>query len=246
MGFAHRPPPFNGNNISENSVQRVELKEDASYFLSQTTDSQPCRWKYATGEEHVKETDLFVSPNNKRNAKDFPQSAINDSAKLSTMRHIFHHIQLKPRAYRSEGLRCKTSQAAFITAIVLTNPTSKQTFFYQIRLGVYRGGSVAGLHDVFPPAWFFSGTNVQNGLLGQYGFGDNVTTFDYSFAEGGRWNAYRLDVFHLIKALIMQGARHGMDQDLSNWVLSGTYHGLIAMGDISIAGEWRGFVLAFK
>jgi hypothetical protein len=127
----------------------------------------------------------------------------------------------------------------------VTNPHSKQTFFYQIRLAAYRGAEV-GAAAGFAPAWFFSGRNEQNGLLGQFGFGDNITTYGQPFAPTGRWTSYRIDTTERIKALIAEGVRFGMDQDLSNWILTGTYHGSTAMGHVLIEGEWRGFALGFK
>ena len=237
-------PAFNSDKVTENEMQRVKMHADGSYSLSQNTRSQPCTWKYSTGKNLVKETDLFASPNNRRIAPDFPQATVNDGARLSAISHIFHELQLRPTNYRSESSECQTSQAAFITAVVLSNPTSKQTLFYQLRLAAFR--SFDSKHAEFPAAWFFTGKNMQNGLSGQYGFGDNVTTYGQPFAEMGKWTTYRLDVSQRIKSLIALGALHGMDQDLSHWVLSGTYHGLSAIGHVSIAGEWRDFALAFK
>ena len=55
---------------------------------------------------------------------------------------------IKFLAFAFLGRDRRNDEAWISTLLELTNPTSKQTFFYQIRLGAYRGGSAAGLHGL--------------------------------------------------------------------------------------------------
>ena len=70
-------------------------------------------------------------------------------------------------------------------------------------------------------AWFFTGTNIQAGGAGQFGFGDNVTSLGQSWTEPGQQQMYHLDLLTRLRWLIAQGSRYELDQDLSHWHLTG-------------------------
>jgi hypothetical protein len=52
-----------------------------------------------------------------------------------------------------------------------------------------------------------------------------------------------LNLLPRLRAIIAQGRRYGMDQDLSHWQVSGSYHGQNAFGHVVASSRWSGFSL---
>lgn len=235
-------PAFN-NGATADSDHSATINPDGSYNLKVDTMAQPCQTTYPSGRRLVKETDIFASPNNARTAKGFPSASVNDQEPLSRISKILHRIRVRPQLAAFDSGPCQVSQAVFITAVVLMNPKAKQVLYYQLRLLTVTHETAP--HAVAPPpGWFFTGQNIQQRQgNGQYGYGDNVASFGQEPAPQGQWTTFDVDLYPRLIQLIAEGAKYGMAQDLSDWMLTGTYHGIAAMGDIQASAQWDGFSL---
>ena len=92
---------------------------------------------------------------------------------------------------------------------------------------------------LLPPAWFFTGTNGQAGTPRQFGYGDRVwSSYGQHKAIQNNLTEFSLDVLPRLKRLISTGARYGMDQDLSDWRVSGFYFGQSAFGHVEYGSAW--------
>jgi hypothetical protein len=160
------------------------------------------------------------------------------------LRHIYHRIGFTLSGFKVLDESCNITQAAFLTAVVLRNTSTRQVLFYQLRLAV--GRSRAGLLTwALPPqTWFFRGTNVQSGESRQFGFDDDVTSYGERPLTMGTDRIYNFDLLPRLTDLIGDGAKFGIDQDFSHWVLSGTYHGSNLWGHLTVASDWSGFSLS--
>lgn len=231
------------DGATADSDQSATINADGSYTLTVDTLAQPCQTTYPSGLRLVKETDIFASPNNARTARGFPSASLNDQEPLSRISKIIHRIRVRPISVAFDGEPCKVSQAIMMTAVVLTNPKARQALYYQLRLLSVSEKSVPRA-ATFPPGWFFTGRNIQQSDgRGQYGYGDNVATFRLDQAAQGQWTTFDIDLYPRLIQLIAEGAKHGMVQDLSGWMLTGTYHGIAAMGDVQASAQWDGFSL---
>jgi len=216
-------PPFAGG-ASENAFARVVFAGTRGYVLEQTTQKLPCDRKYPSGRTLVNEFDLFASPNSQSDAG-YPSAALHNQASLASLHHVHHEIGLDLLALSVIDGDCPITQVGFLTALVLTDPKARQTLFYQLRLAVLRYRDGVAATKMNTPAWFFGGENLQNGGRGQYGFGDNVEALGAADAKPGSAVTYRLELLPRLVEVIAKGRDKGLDQDLSNWILSGTYHG---------------------
>jgi hypothetical protein len=190
----------------------------------------------------VDEFDLLAGPNNAR-VRHFPQAANDVSLNLAQTSRVGMDISLDIKRAEVVDAACKVSQTIFTAAVVITNVPSHQTLFYQLRLGLVRAPSKGGAATRLAPNWFFTGTNTQAGVTGQFGFGDNVTSYGQTWTEVGSPHVYHVDMLPRIKWLIAQGARYGLDQDLSHWRVTGTYHGQGIMGHVRNDAVWGQFAL---
>ena len=166
-------PPFNAVGVSQNRWARVAWLGAGRYELAQDASALSCDKLYPSGRQLVTEFDLLASPNNRR-FPGFPQATAPTGPDLARASQIKADIDLEVRNAKAADTICKVTQTIFTLAVVLTNTTRRQTIFYQVRLGFVR--PMASSAEAHPPepAWFFTGTNIQAGGTGQFGFGDNV------------------------------------------------------------------------
>jgi len=233
-------PPF----VKGRSANRFASVEFSSlgYSLEQTTGNLGCVKQYPSGRELILEFDLFVSPNN-ANYSNFPQARRNTDFNLIQLHRLMHVISINLSAPRVIDNFCKTTQAAALTAIVLTNKFSKQTFYYQLRLAALQSIDGRAVWRLPPASWFFTGANVQSGKAAQFGFGDNITSYQMAPAVPGAKATFRIDALPRLKQLIGAGAQFGMDQNLAHWQVTGTYHGQNAFGHLAFKSTWSNFAL---
>jgi hypothetical protein len=234
-------PPF-ADGASGNDYASVVFAGAGGYTLEQTTQNFPCEKKYPSGRTLVNELDLFASPNN-QNDVGYPSAALHNRASLAALHHVHHEIDLDLLSVSVVDGDCPITQVGFVTALVLTNQKARQTLFYQLRPAVlrYRDGVMST--KMTEPGWFFTGENLQAGGHGQYGFSDNVGALGAAEATPGSTMAYSFELLPRLVEVIERGSDKGLDQDISHWILSGTFHGMGAFGHVHVRARWSGFVL---
>jgi len=235
-------PAFDGTGVSRNAWARVAWLGDARYDLSQEAATLPCERVFPSGARLVDEFDLLASPNN-ANVPRYPQAIADNQAVLADTSRIEADISLWIKTAEIVDTACAVSKTFFIYAVVISNPVRHQYFFYQLRLAFFTSSGSSVVNGEATPGWFFTGKNIQSGRSGHWGYGDNISSFGQPWAQVGRPQSYSVDLLPRLRSLIEEGARTGLDQDLSHWRLTGTYHGQIAMGHVRNQAEWSGFSL---
>ena len=238
-GIPEDLPPFNAEGVTENRWAAAKFN-GRGIFLSQNSSEMPCERVYPSGGRAVREFDLFVGPNKQSLFKGVPSAALDDKQRLSDVEAIRHRTSVTMRNFSITDGACSITRVAVISALVLTNPPAKQTFYYQLRLGTQ------GLGNVPKPGWFFTGNNTQAGRVGEFGYGDNIdqlTARDLMVRVGERQD-YDIDLLPRLNIIIANGARYGLDQNLSNWIISGSYQGLINWGHVRVSAELDDYALA--
>jgi hypothetical protein len=235
-------PPFDAARVSRNRWARVTWLGASRYELAQDASILSCEKLYPSGRQLVTEFDLLASPNNRR-VSGVPQATTMPGPDLAHAAQVKADIRLDIRDAQAADTACRVTQTIFLFALVLTNVTQRQTIFYQIRLGLARPATAFAKAHPPESAWFFTGTNIQAGGTGQFGFGDNVTSLGQSWTEPGQQQTYHLDLLGRLRWLIARGSQHGLDQDLSHWHLTGTYHGQAVMGHMRNDAIWSDFSL---
>lgn len=208
---------FDSRGIAQNKALKITLKEDG-YTIRQDGSQLPCGTEF----------DSFAAPNNGRAFKNFPSAALSVKT-LTEVRKLVHRISVRLVEEKVIDKNCKITQAALLTAVVLSNESSDQRFFYQLRL------RTLGLNPT-REYWWSQGKN------GRYGVGDNPWAFGLQFAEMGKETSYEIDLAPRIKELIQSG-KYGIDPDLSRWTIRGHYHGQAIWGNVIVESSWRGFSL---
>ena len=238
-------PVFNKNHISANRWAFVRWQGNGRYELSQDATALACEKAYPSGQASVNEFDLFASPNNDK-VRNHKQASGDAGKPLSGLDRIDAGISVEIVGAEFANSDCRTSLTAFIFAVVLSNSTSHQYLFYQIRLANFAKNGNAVRQQRLKPGFFFSGMNTQSGKAGQWGFGDNVDVYSQPFAQVGVRRTYRINLLPRLRWVIAQGSRRGLDQNLANWDLTGTYHGQSAMGHVRNDAIWGGFSLRVR
>jgi hypothetical protein len=235
-------PPFHDGQTG-NAYLDVRLDPDGGITLEQNGKALSCDRIYASGVKDVHEFDLFVSPNN-ANRPEYKQAVLQANTNLASLRHLEHRITLKPLLADVLDTDCTVTRVTFLTSVTLSNPIEKQTLFYQLRLGMIdaRAGSIATTLPA--PFWFAKGNDVRTGHTGYYGFGDSITSFGELPAEPHVSTTYGADLLPRLIEIIHAGAAFGLDQDLSHWIVRGTYHGETIWGHIHARSHWKDFSLA--
>ncbi len=243
-GIPEDLPGFDSAGTARNRAALVSFSGNV-VTLQQDTSGSPCERVYPTGRKQVYEFDLFLQPN-KRKVDHLASAARDISRRISDLSQILHTIRVEPTRMSVVDNVCKVTKVGLLTAIVLTNRTSRQTFFYQLRLGQFRLHGTNLSPDLPPPGWYFTGQNTQSGRSGEFGFGDDITVMGNKPARLGEPATYRVDLLPRMRALLVAGGRYGMDQNLKNWTLSGTYHGTNAFGHVAATTRWSEFSLTAR
>jgi hypothetical protein len=217
-------PPLNANGVSTNKFASAEFHRGGTIALAQNLSDIPCTQVFPSGRTLVHEFDLLAGPNKHGRAGKAPAADGDDAEPLT-------------------HTACSNNRMNVIEAVVLTNPASRQTLFYQLRLATLAGASGEHRNAPVAPNWFFAGQNIQTGASGQFGFGDNPTTFSVRFTEPGGSTNYKLDLLPRLKQLIAEGARFGVAQDLSQWRITGAYEGLGSWGHVRGSAELSNYSL---
>jgi len=235
-------PIFDKSGVSQNNWAKVAWLGNGRYELSQDAATLQCEKTFPSGKHLADEFDLFVAPNNQRVSR-FPQAGLDNRESISNLRSIRARISLEVMEARTAGQHCPVDTSVMMYAVVLRDFKMRQVFFYQLRLGYFRGIQTIVRTDAPAPEWFFTGNNTQSGQVGTWGFGDNITVYSQPWASVGKEQSYSVDLLPHLNMLIRQGARYGLDQNLEDWQLTGTYHGQAATGHVVNRALWSEFAL---
>jgi len=239
-------PPFGDRGITFNRWARVAWLGGGSYELSQDGSTAPdgsalpCEKVFPTGRRLPDEFDLLAESNNS-NARGFPLAVGSVDFTLASVSRLETSITLQiNQAYAADDA-CSISQTSFVDVVVLSDRALKQTLFFTVRLGFFRfSGAPASLR----PAWFFKGNNIQFGGARTWGFDDNTDSFNQPLASIGTAQHYQFDLLPRILSVISDGAQYGLDQDLTHWRFSGTYHGQNIWGHVKNDAVWSDYSLS--
>ena len=234
-------PGFNAQGVAQNQSARVAWLGAGRYELSQDGSSLPCYKVFPSGRRLPDEFDLFTTPNN-IDVPGYPQAAgAGAGISLDAVTSLDASITLDVTRADEVDASCPITRTAFLLAVVLSNPVSRQTLFLQIQLGTIRFDNP---NSEITTGWFFKGRNNQSGGVGAWGYNDNVTSYGQPWASVGGAETYRLDLLPRLRGIIADGEDSGLDQDLSHWRVAGTYHGQSVWGHVRNDVIWSGFSLA--
>ena len=233
-------PPFSANGISANKFASVQFHPGGAIALAQNLSAIPCMQVFPSGRNLVREVDLLAGPNKRNQAGNAPAADGDDTEPLTQVENLMLRVTLSLNSFAVIDAACGNNRMNVTEAVVLTNPASRQTLFYQLRLATLtdREGRKAPA-----PNWFFAGQNIQTGASGQFGFGDNVMSFGAPFSQPGTSTPYKLDLLPRLKQLIAEGARFGVVQNLSQWHITGAYEGLGSWGHVRGSAEFSNYAL---
>ena len=236
-------PPFQ-NNFTQNEFASARFFPGVGFALQQDGTKLPCEKIFPSGKKLVDEFDLFVSPATHIYPA-FPQAFKNDTLPLSKLNHIFLEANLKPTSLTLVDLTCQISWATASVGIVLSNRTIHQTFFYQINFNLYQADGQSMSLSLRKPDWFSKGISSQTGNRQNFGYGDRVWADAYNMPPAviGNVSVFDLNLLPRIEELIAQGNSFGMDQNLSDWAITGAYFGQSVFGHIQFSSEWSGLAL---
>jgi hypothetical protein len=230
-------PPFS-HNVTRNGYASVRYNAGKGFTLSQNATSLPCAILYPSGKRLVDEFDLFVGSIPQYDTG-HPTTFLNKNEPLSSLSHIVETAAVRPGQIHLADATCPVTRAVIGTGIVLTDFKTRQTFFYQISFSIYQADRDKMTLALLSPAWFFTGTNGQAGTPRQFGYGDRVwSSYGLHPATQSNLTEFSLDVLPRLKQLISAGAQYGMDQDLSDWSVSGLYFGQSAFGHVEYGSAW--------
>jgi hypothetical protein len=233
---------FDKAGVAQNRFSRVVWYANGHYELAQNSDLVPCVKRFPSGRSLVNEVDLVVAPNN-ANYPDYPQAVGSNKEQLSDLAQVDASITLQVKQANAIDIACNVSATTFTYAVVLTNTSAHEIVFYQLRLAQFTLDANGIREGAAKPGWFFTGNNSQSGAAGQWGFGDNITSLGQPWAMIGKAQTYHVDLLPRLVWLLHQGGPLGLDQNLSHWRLTGTYHGQNTMGHMVNDAVWSGFSL---
>lgn len=237
-------PPFS-NGYAANQYASVHFSP-GGISLTQDASALPCNKIYPSGRQLVDEFDLFVQPVNKT-TPDLPQGFRGVRAPLSQLSAIVLAATVTPAVPQLADATCKITRAGAGFSVVLTDPQTRQTFYYQLGFAAFHAQGQTMAPEQLPANWFFTGTNIQAGAARQFGFGDRIwTSYGASPAPAGQPSTLSFNILPQLKQLIAQGSKFGMDQDLSHWAVTGMYYGQAVFGHVKFGSQWQNVSLTVR
>jgi hypothetical protein len=161
---------------------------------------------------------------------------------IDATRRLRHRITLiVDESHQGASGDCKVNQNHAITSVVFTNRRRRQTLFYQLTL------HQDGLREA-GPFWWATGKSGMGGWAStkgeeRYGFQDRLEKFGLREPERGERLQLDIDLLGRIRQIISEGGKYGMDQDLSDWFLTGAYFGQGLWGRGNLSTRWTGYRL---
>jgi len=189
-------------------------------------------WEIAQSGMHVacgKEFAAFAGTNKKNVYPAYPAAGQNSTLTLGNMEYLRHTIAVRPKYERVVNDRCAITQGGDLTAVIFKNTVNNNTFFYQLRLRTVENTR----HGI--NWWPWNGPS--------WGFGDTLSSYGETPAVLGKRKFFDLDLLPRIKEIITT-TNKGLDKNLDNWVVSGSYHGSHLWGSIITTAVWDSFSLS--
>jgi hypothetical protein len=235
--------PSFSNNSSQNQYASVLLNSDNSFRIMQNASLLPCQKIFPSGKQLPDEFDLFLGPVSQAFPK-YKQAFLGRRQPLSQLSHAFLNATLQPTLLHLSSADCPVTRAIAGVGVVLTNTATRQTFFYQLNFALYQANGHEMAAKLLQPGWFFTGTNTQAGKAKQFGYGDRVwSSFGVSPAPVNTATSFNLNLLPRIEQLLSEGSKYGMDQNLSNWAITGEYYGQSVFGHVEFGSKWSGLSL---
>jgi hypothetical protein len=218
----------NGNGYGAIHYYASEASGNNVYELAQNgqTAALPCG----------KETDFFLETGDPATYPGKPDGFVL-SAPLNTLTAATMSVGLKV-VYETNNGRCPSpnvNYVGYVTSLVLTNPTSNQTLFYQIDLRDSRGISSN-------MSWCPAYEGMGNGL---FCLDDGVGILGGTVvqANGVRTNNAGNILPRLQQILATQHHKASypgqvLDSNLSNWKIQNAYFGQVLQGGVIATSRW--------
>ncbi|MEA1673537.1 hypothetical protein [Nitrospirillum sp. BR 11163] len=216
------------------TVTQVKGATYATYKLTQDGTVLPCQGP----DGQPRESDLFASPNDKVKP---PHESIGMMADgkyaLTDLDHLFSDTDVRIKYGNLKTTKgCAVSQGGPLISVVLNNPTSHQTLFYQLALGMICGPQPEDRQRfcndmVTKPRtdYFF--------IKDPFGVDDFLPLLGQPFLKSGERRDVRVDILPRLLKLIAE-APAGMDRRPENWRVGHYYNGQHIWGDITLESEW--------
>jgi hypothetical protein len=211
---------------SQTPAAGVDLRQDggnAVYTLAQDGGPLPC--ENAGG--RPREFDLFVAP------EDRPQAGLPSLGKMRALVQTATVTVHSAAVSASKG--CAVTQGGALLALVLSNASTHQTLFYQLRLNLFCGKAAScRATQAAPRLGYFARANP-------FGIDDFLPALGHAWLQEGARTELRLD----LRPRLLEALRHappGLDAEPSHWQLTRVYHGQHIWGDVVLRSMWSDVV----
>jgi hypothetical protein len=221
------------SEAKESSVTIVQIDGAASYQLAQDGAYLPCNRQ---GQPF--ESDLLMNTFGSDAAPPARSAYLAPSpVALSNLSALYQvaNVAVESAAPKTTK-RCDISQGTVLLAVVLRNPTAKQTFFYQLSLDLVCGPfqlekrqALCESRQRHPEAGYFFTSNP-------FGADDWLPLITGSWIGPGT-NHLKVDILPRIRELIAKGPE-AMDRNPAHWVIGSSFHGQHIWGDLRMSSNW--------
>lgn len=222
------------SEAKESSVTIVQKDGTASYRLEQDGAYLPC-----DRQGQPFESDLLMNTFGPDAAPPAHSAYLPSSpVVLSSLTALYQvaNVVVESSVLKTQK-RCPISQGTVLLAVVLRNPTAKQTFFYQLSLNLVCGPLQSEKRRVLcesrqrhPEASYFFASNP-------FGADDWLPLITRSWVGSGT-NHLKLDILPRIRELIAKGPE-AMDHNPAHWVIGSSFHGQHIWGDLRLSSTWK-------
>lgn len=206
----------------------------ATYKLIQDGTVLPCQGP----DRQPRESDLFASPSGKAKPPHESAGLLADGKyALTDLDHLFSDADVRIKYGNVKSAKgCAVSQGGPLISVVLNNPTSHQTLFYQLALAMICGPQPEDRQRFCNDMATKPGTNYFF-TKDPFGVDDSLPLLGQPFLKSGERRDVRVDILPRLLKLIAE-APAGMDKRPENWRIGHYYNGQHIWGDITLESEW--------
>ncbi|TWB21664.1 hypothetical protein [Nitrospirillum bahiense] len=220
----------------EASVTIIQARNatHATYKLTQDGAVLPCQGP----DGRPRESDLFASPSGKAKPPHESVGVLADGKyALTDLDNLFSDTDVRIKYENVKSTKgCAVSQGGPLISVVLNNPTSHQTLFYQLALSMVCGPQPEDRQRFCNDMLTKPRTNYFF-TKDPFGVDDSLPLLGQPFLKSGERRDVRVDILPRLLKLIAE-APAGMDKRPENWRVGGYYNGQHIWGDITLESEW--------
>lgn len=190
-----------------------------------------------------RESDLFLSPNQKTNGFDAPGYTDGDHTyALTALKHLTAKVTVSYTASPvKKAAVCGVAQGGALIAVILDNRVTHQTLFYQLALTLICGPQPAprlafcAKMRELPRSNFFFTKNP-------FGVDDRLPLLGQPFLEPGETRTIEVDLLPRLLGFLRAGPL-ALDTDASHWTFGAFYAGQNIWGGVALTTHWSNIQL---